>query len=309
MALGPSFPRRDLLKFEREVKMPELAEVETVRRHLAKSLKGKKIKEIIVDEKDRWLFAFAKQAEVRKALEGAKVTGAGRKGKYFWLELNRKPWPIFHLGMSGNVSLLEGPTGTGRHRDIWGGAKLWSLEDEDPKGRMWFCRLLLIMDKKMEMAFTDPRRFGRMWLADDPWKHPRIAKLGYDPLIDFPTAKVLHERLQKRKKSIKSVLLDQSLFAGIGNWLADEILFQSRFSPHRLASELTLKDVGILRKQILTVCEKAVSVDADYERFPKSWLFHERWGKKKTATTSRGHKIQHDEVGGRTTAWVPEWQT
>jgi formamidopyrimidine-DNA glycosylase len=278
--------------------MPELAEVETVRQHLAKSLKGKKIQEIVLDEKDRWLFAFAKHAAVKKALEGAKVIGAGRKGKYFWLELDRKPWPIFHLGMSGNVSLLEGPAGKGKHRDIWGG-----------ENRMWFCRLLLILDKKIEMAFTDPRRFGRMWLADDPWEHPRIAKLGYDPLIDFPTAKVLHERLVKRKKSIKSVLLDQSLFAGIGNWLADEILFQCKISPYRKASDFTLKDTTLLRKHILAVCKKAVSVDADYERFPKTWLFHERWGKKKTATTSRGQKIQHDQVGGRTTAWVPGWQS
>lgn len=132
---------------------------------------------------------------------------------------------------------------------------------------------------------------------------------GIDPLIDFPTAAVLHERLKKRRKAIKAVLLDQSLFAGIGNWLADEILFQARMSPHRLASDFNLKDVVLLRKHVLAVCKKAVSVDADYERFPKTWLFHERWGKKKTATTSRGLKIQHDEVGGRTTAWVPGWQT
>lgn len=288
--------------------MPELAEVEAVRRELARTLNGRKIKEIVADAKDRWLFAFVRSAEVEKALVGAKITGAGRKGKYFWLELNKKPWPIFHLGMSGNISLLEDAS-TGRHRDIWGGTKLWSLEDgEDPKGRLWFCRLLLICDKKIEMAFTDPRRFGRMWLADDPWEHPRIKRLGFDPLIDWPAVKVLSEKLKKRKKAIKAVLLDQTLFAGIGNWLADEILFQSRISPHRLASELKPAEVKTLHKITLAVVKKAARVDADYERFPKSWLFHHRWGKSKNAKTSKGQKIQHDEVGGRTTAWVPGWQ-
>jgi formamidopyrimidine-DNA glycosylase len=286
--------------------MPELAEVETVRRHIEKVLVGKKIKEVILDESDRFLFQFAKPAEVRRALEGAKVIGTGRKGKYFWLELNRKPWPIFHLGMSGNVSFLE-PSKKIGHQKAWGGETLFSEGDSTPKERLWFCRLLLIAEKKFEVALTDPRRFGRMWLTEDPWKHPRIAKLGYDPLIDFPTAKILGERLAKRKKQIKSVLLDQGLFAGVGNWLADEILFQARISPHTLASALKPAQVKVLHAQTLAVVKKAVAVKADYEKFPKTWIFNERWGKSKTAKTSRG-KIIHEDIGGRTTAWVPTWQ-
>jgi formamidopyrimidine-DNA glycosylase len=288
--------------------MPELAEVETVRQQLQKQMIGRKIKALEVDETDRILFAFAPIPDVRKALQGAKVTGTGRKGKYFWLELNRKPWPIFHLGMSGNVAILNPKLKKKAHQKVWGGAKLWSEKDQSLRERLWFCRLLLKCDQGFEMAFIDPRRFGRMWLADDPWKHPRIQKLGFDPLIDFPSAKELGLKLKKRKKAIKAVLLDQSLFAGIGNWLADEILYQARLSPHRLASELSPVQVKTLHKHILSVVKKAVAVQADYERFPKSWLFHERWGKSKTAKTSRGQKIAHEEIGGRTTAWVPGWQ-
>ena len=295
--------------------MPELAEVETVCRQINKQMVGRKIKEVEADASDRYLFAFAQVNDVRKALVGAKVLGTGRKGKYFWLELDRKPWPVFHLGMSGNVALLN-PSAAKTKKEakelgpekIWGGAKMWSERDQDLSDRMWFCRLLLKADKGFEMAFIDPRRFGRMWLTDDPWTQSRIKKLGYDPLIDFPSAKILGEKLKKRKKSIKSVLLDQGLFAGIGNWLADEILFQARLSPHHLASELKPKQVTELHKQVLTVVKKAVAVSADYERFPKTWLFHERWGKSKTAKTSRGQKIIHEEIGGRTTAWVPGWQ-
>lgn len=288
--------------------MPELAEVETVRRQIEKHLKGRKVKEAIVDREDRYLHAFTKPDEVKKTLEGAKITGTGRKGKYFWLELNRKPWPIFHLGMSGNIAILDPKLKNQGHQKIWGGAKLWSGRNTDTREQLNFARLVLEFDKGFELAFIDPRRFGRMWLTDDPWQHPRIKQLGYDPLLDFPSKRVLGERLAKRKKAIKSVLLDQSLFAGIGNWLADEILFHAKISPHLLASKLNPSQLRALHTQTLSVVKKAVAVDADYERFPAGWLFNKRWGKKKDTKTSRGLKIIHEEIGGRTTAWVPEWQ-
>ena len=294
--------------------MPELAEVETVRKQVATQMKGRKIKAVIADDTDRWLFAFVKIPDVKKALEGAKVVGAGRKGKYFWLELNRKPWPIFHLGMSGNIALLAPKSKNksklkgSEHLKIWGGAKMWSERDQELRDRLNYCHLILECDQGFEFAFIDPRRFGRMWLTDDPWEHPRIKQLGYDPLLDFPTPKILGEKLKRRKKAIKGVLLDQSLFAGIGNWLADEILFHAKMNPHTLSSQLTPLQVKTLHKSVLAIVKKAVSVDADYERFPKTWLFSERWGKSKTAKTSTGKKIIHEQIAGRTTAWVPGYQ-
>jgi len=126
--------------------------------------------------------------------------------------------------------------------------------------------------------------------------------------LNFPPVAKLAERLKKRKKAIKAVLLDQALFAGIGNWLADEILFQAKISPHHLASDLTPAQIKTLHKQVLAVCKKAVAVSANYDRFPKNWLFHHRWGKNKNAKTSAGKKIIHEEIGGRTTAWVPTVQ-
>lgn len=288
--------------------MPELAEVEAVRSQIDKRLVKKKIKEIVVDPKDRYLFAFASIKDVEKALKGRTITGTGRKGKYFWIELDKKPWPIFHLGMSGNVAILDPKSKTKTHQHIWGGAQLFSERGQDLKDRLWFCRLLIKFEKGIEMAFIDPRRFGRMWLTDDPATHSRIKKLGYDPLIDFPSVKILGEKLKRRKRAIKAVLLDQNLFAGIGNWLADEILFQAKMAPQHKASDLTPTQVKALHKAVLTVVKKAVSVDADYERFPKTWLFHHRWGKNKKAQTSKGQKIIHQEIGGRTTAWVPGYQ-
>ncbi|MBC7419818.1 MAG: hypothetical protein H7328_03735 [Bdellovibrio sp.] len=287
--------------------MPELAEVETVRKNLDQFLRGQIIKEVAVDATDKFLYAFAGAKKVQKALAGAKITGSGRVGKYFWLELDKKPWPIFHLGMTGSVTIFF-PGKKISKKKVWEGLKLQSKQDQSSPVRLWFCRFLIKMQNGTEVALIDPRRFGRIWLSDDPSNHPRIKKLGFDPLVKFPTANELHKRISKRRLAIKTVLLDQKLFAGIGNYLADEILFQTKMSPHRSGSELSLKDVTNLRKNIIAIIKKAVALDANYELFPKTWLFHHRWGKSKTAKVSTGQKIIHDEISGRTTAWVPTIQ-
>lgn len=283
--------------------MPELPEVETVRRRTEKALKGKRLKEVHAEEGDRYLFAETPLASVKKALLGAKVRGSGRKGKYFWLELDRKPWPLFHLGMTGNVEIKLGKTSTGR---AWGGVKLYN----GPKAeeRSWFCRLLISAEDGTEVALTDPRRFGRIWLTNAPLLHPRVRKLGFDPLLDFPSSSALALLLKKRKAPIKAVLLDQKLFAGVGNWIADEILYQSKISPRRSAAELSGQEVARLRTKTLSIVKTAVAAKSDYSLFPQSWLFHHRWGKKVSAQTHAKKKIIHEEIGGRTTAWVPSVQ-
>jgi formamidopyrimidine-DNA glycosylase len=287
--------------------MPELPEVETVRRKILKALKGKRIMEVHAEEGDRFLFKETPLPSVKEALTGARVTGAGRKGKYFWIELDRRPWPILHLGMSGNVEIR---LPNRKSKRSWGGLTLYSTSRSRDQGdpRLFFCRLLLVAEDGVEVALTDPRRFGRIWLAEDPLEHPRVKKLGYDPLLKFPTSTELHAMLKKRRAPIKAVLLDQKLFAGVGNWIADEILFQSKIAPKRLASELKPAEVKRIREKTISIVKIAVAAGANYERFPKTWLFHHRWGRNAEARTSAKAKIIHEEVGGRTTAWVPSLQ-
>ncbi len=255
--------------------MPELPEVECARKHLEKLLKGQKIKAIAVDAKDKLLYQFTDADQVQKSLKGAKILGANRRGKYFWLELDKKPWPIFHLGMTGSLNLLF-PAKKKVPKIFSHAVRVQKVGDQSEPARLWFCRFLMKMQDGTEMAFIDPRRFGRIWLSDDPENHPRIKKLGFDPLVNFPPAKVLHQKISKRRIAIKAILLDQSLFAGVGNYLADEILYHARISPHRLGTDFTIADVTMLRKMILTVVKKAVALDANYELFPKNWLFHHR---------------------------------
>jgi formamidopyrimidine-DNA glycosylase len=279
--------------------MPELPEVETARRQIHQALMGQRLTHVVPSPKDQIAYDRATPLQFKKAIEGARVTGSGRKGKYFWLELDRRPWPVFHLGMSGNIS-VKMPEDR-KHLNL---LSLHSNVKLSPR----FCRLQLIGENGAEVWFTDPRRFGRIRLAMDPLSEPPISRLGNDPLESFLNAQELAQILKKRRAAIKAVLLDQSVFAGVGNWIADETLFQARLSPHRPASQLTLAEVKRLRTKLLAIIIQAVSVGANSERFPKSWLFHFRWGKTKDAKTASKHSIRHETIGGRTTAWVPDLQ-
>jgi formamidopyrimidine-DNA glycosylase len=154
----------------------------------------------------------------------------------------------------------------------------------------------------------DARRFGRIRLQHEPEREPPVSRLGFDPLLAMPTASELAAALRRRRAPIKSVLLDQGLFAGVGNWIADEVLYQAGLRPQRLASQLRLEEVGRLRARLRAIVSRAVAVDNDSDRFPSTWLFHDRWGKNADARTARNERIVHDTIGGRTTAWVPSRQ-
>ncbi|RYZ64693.1 MAG: hypothetical protein EOP09_15530 [Proteobacteria bacterium] len=194
-------------------------------------------------------------------------------------------------------------------KKAWG-EKLWSEPKRDDFSERFpsFCRLRFATQDGVEIAFTDPRRFGRIRLTEDPAQDPALSKLGFDPLVSPVSLAELVKVLSKRKAPLKAVLLDQGVFAGVGNWIADEVLFQAKLSPHRLANSLSKPEVTRLRTKLFSIVERAVGLHADYDRYPKTWLFHHRWGKDSEAKTSKGAKIVHDTIGGRTTAWVPSIQ-
>jgi formamidopyrimidine-DNA glycosylase len=169
-------------------------------------------------------------------------------------------------------------------------------------------KLRLVTDRAVKVAFRDPRRFGRIRLQQDPPKEPPIARLGFDPLLEPPTARELRLALSRRKAPLKAVLLDQAVFAGVGNWVADEILYQARLSPLRPASSLSAAEASRLRGALLRVVRAAVAAEADADRFPRTWLFHHRWGRRAGTSTVRDEPIEHVTVGGRTTAWAPSRQ-
>lgn len=280
--------------------MPELAEVETVCRVMRRTLVGKRVERVEIAA-DPLVFSRHSREALEAALLGRVVDAIGRRGKTFWISFRGGGPTVYgHLGMSGWIREL-GVEGTRLHSH--GEAPL-----DDATGRPRFVKLLIQVRGQRAIAFTDPRRLGRIWLGESPATDPRVAKLGPDALDALPTPRELLELFGRRHIPIKAVLLDQSTLAGLGNWLVDEVLYQARIAPKRIAASLDASEVATLRRVILSVLRHAVKVEADHRRFPKSWLFEHRWGGTRGSTEIGGHRIVREEVGGRTTAWVPTLQ-
>ena len=260
--------------------MPELPEVETMRRLISRTLKGRTITKCLVAA-NPFMFGKLSETAIKKAAIHYKLTSTGRKGKYLWLTFSSDKSLIIHLGMTGWFEK--------------------SVELEK------FGRLTLVAGKK-GVCFTDPRKFGRVWLAAEPEEHPRIKGLGDDCYFNPPTPIRLKELLGARRIAVKAALLNQKLFAGIGNWIADEVLYHAGIDPQRSANSLGSKELSKLSKSIKKIIAFAVDAEGDEESFPKNWLFHYRWQKKHSFHPFTKKKITHIVVGGRTTAWVPEVQ-
>ena len=145
-------------------------------------------------------------------------------------------------------------------------------------------------------------------MRQDPANEEPISRLGYDPSKTLPSAAEFDARLARRGRSrIKTLLLDQRFAAGVGNWIADEVLYQSHIDPRRRVATLSSDERSQIRLVLQSIVETAIAVDARKEHFPKNWLFHSRWGKAEGAKVE-GQPIEFLEVGGRTTAWVPTVQ-
>ncbi|MCH9685583.1 MAG: hypothetical protein K0V04_29400 [Deltaproteobacteria bacterium] len=278
--------------------MPELPEVERARRLVESVAVGRTITDVRCAD-DRIVFVDIAPRTMARRLRGRTIVASHRRGKQMWWELDERPWPLFHFGMTGQfVTPGQGPL-----RLAASGNKPL---DRDWPPRFW--KIHLWFDDGTELAMTNARRLGRIRLQTDPEREDPIARLGFDPLYAMPTAAELTQRLQARKAVLKALLLDQSFAAGIGNWMADEILYQAKIDPRRRGNSLTDVEAKRIHAKTQAIVRKACAVDADKTRFPRSWLFHHRWGKDAEARTDRGAKIEHIEIGGRTTAWVPSVQ-
>lgn len=237
---------------------------------------------------------------VSERLYGARIRQVGRRGKYFWFDAGDRGYVLGHLGMSGWIREIGGPS---IRLHSHGEAPL-----DDDAGEPRFLKMRVTSSSGRTFAFTDGRRLARIWLAERLEDDPGYAKLGPDAWEELPEIDDFAARYRKRKAPIKALLLQQEILSGIGNWIADEVLYRARIAPMRIANSLTEDEYSALRQSIVDVLELAVSVDADYQKFPESWLFHSRWGGGRGAEFIDGRTIVRETVGGRTTAWVPEVQ-
>ena len=247
--------------------MPELPEVERGRGLAQAVAAGRRIERVWCAE-DPIVFDSVGPRRWRRALEGRRVEAARRWGKQLWLALDAPPHPLFHFGMTGG---FKAPGAAA--------LQLKSGPREDPPA--WpprFVKIRIHLDDGGELAMTDGRRLGRILLRDDPEREPPVSKLGFDPLLAMPPPKRFSEMVRARGSNVKSLLLDQSFAAGVGNWIADEVLYQAGIDPRRRASSLTDAEARRMRARLAAIVKRAVGANADDSRYPRTWLFHRRWG-------------------------------
>ncbi|CAE6415665.1 unnamed protein product [Rhizoctonia solani] len=292
--------------------MPELPEVERAAKLTHHVAVGRTIDKVETREDTIVYTGGITHEEFAKEITGRKVLNVGRYGKVFYIELDGPGrMPVLHLGMTGMVQVKgEEPTWyRRRNKDL--SADVWP-----PPRFLKFIIHFSAIDTQpaTQLAFIDARRLGRIRLAREPLKEHPISELGFDPILSMPELKEFKTLVLKRTCPVKALLLDQSFSAGVGNWVADEILFQSRIHPEQRASTLSDAQLQTMYDQTKSVCETAVAVNADSTQFPKDWLFKYRWGKGEKNKTDmilpngEKAKIKWLTVGGRTSALVEQLQ-
>ncbi len=222
--------------------MPELPEVETVRRGLLPVMEGKRIDQAIQRRPDlRWPLPerFADR------LTGRRVTRMGRRSKYILAELDSGETLIIHLGMSGRI-LIEGAVVGDYVHEAGGHGKHDHVEFH--------------MEGGARVIFNDARRFGAMDLCptDSIDDHKMIRTLGPEPLGNAFNAYLLAERLAGKMTPIKSALLDQKIVAGLGNIYVCEALFRSGISPKRMAGSISRARIETLTTEMRLTLQEAI---------------------------------------------------
>lgn len=276
--------------------MPELPEVEACRRLAARHCTGKRIKTAQIADDDKVIEGI-EPVNLQAALEGRVVKQAHRKGKHMWIEFDGGPCLMLHFGMTGSLVVK----GVKSHQ-----YRSFKVDGSDWPPKYW--KVLLELEGNVSLAFSDARRFARVRLQEDPASHEPVSLLGFDPVLSMPSLNDFSKSIKQQKRSLKALLLDQAFSAGIGNWVADEVLYQAKLYPEVKANSLTDAQIEDLHKAIKYVPEAAVEAEADHERFPPDWLFHVRWDGKKKNPQLNGNAVDFLKVGGRTTAYVPAVQ-
>ena len=280
--------------------MPELPEVERVRRTLEPAMAGARFDRVQLNRRDlRKPFP----AGFARRLRGQTVRALTRRGKYLLGELSSGDTLVMHLGMSGWFRVEKTAPSTTRQRN----------RDRDLDNR--HDHVVFTMSSGMTVTFNDPRRFGIMDLVpvDRLPRHASLGRLGPEPLSRAFDVRALAGRLAKRRTSLKIALLDQHVVAGIGNIYASEALHLARLSPFRIASSLVTAAGAPrpgstrLARAIKSVLRRAIA-QKDPERYRGSrFRVYEREGEPCPTAGCTG-TIARIWQGGRSTFYCPVCQ-
>ncbi|MFN2614274.1 MAG: bifunctional DNA-formamidopyrimidine glycosylase/DNA-(apurinic or apyrimidinic site) lyase [Actinomycetota bacterium] len=216
--------------------MPELPEVEVIRRDLERDTVGKRIKEVDV-KLPRIIRRHKTKKEFTDALAGAKIQRIDRRGKYLLLYLDTGQVPVMHLGMSGRVERTTGRKVPEKHTHV-----------------------VIKLQSGGDLRFIDMRQFGEMFVtpADDLGMVKELQHIAIDPLADSFTWQVFSEIVASRKLKLKTLLMDQKFISGIGNIYSDEILWAAGLRHDRSSDSLTSQEVRRLYRAMQEVLQEGI---------------------------------------------------
>lgn len=272
--------------------MPELPEVEAVRRGLVDAVVGRTVVSVWADPASRRL-----HHETLPAAVGRTVEVLARRGKYLLARLDDAGELALHLGMTGSVRVVARGVTPEQMRHV---------------------RARVTFDDGSELVFNDPRRFGQLAVlpAGDRSALPTLAKLGVDPLTDVVDHAHVHAALARSTAVIKTVLLGQRVVAGVGNYIADEALWRARVAPQRRACDLSRDEVTALLEAVADIVTTSLayggSTFSDFRRADGTSGSYatelQVYGRGGEPCERCGQALSHGQVGGRTTVWCPGCQ-
>ncbi len=264
--------------------MPELAEVEHSRKQWDPG-KNDVILDVDVARPEIRVFRGTDVPTLRDRLSGRRLLASEARGKQMLFQFSDGCWLGLHLGMSGELRREEQADYTPRKHDH-----------------------LVLRQQKRALVFEDKRHFGRVRLHEGAEPPDWWQKLAPSILSkEFTLARLTAFVQRRRRTTIKAVLLMQEHFPGVGNWMADEILWRARIHPSTPAGNLDLAQTCGLWQQVRWVSRTAVRIISDDWTYPKTWLFAHRWeagGQCPRCKTD----LERAAIGGRTTCWCPECQ-
>lgn len=263
--------------------MPELAEVYYYAKQWAAG-EGKPVQRVELHAKSR-VFRGCDTEALEEGLTGAALKEVLTHGKQMLFKFSRGQWLAVHLGMTGETRVAAQPYEAAKHDH------------------------LVLHLRGQALIFTDPRQFGlvghlqgnalpEFWQALPP-------EIGSDAF----TASLLTGVLQRHARvPLKMLLLDQRYFPGVGNWMADEIMWQMKLSPATPSGSLTGKQVTALHRTVKKVCKGAMeTVGVDWSDPPQDWLFRYRWEGGHVCPRCQAELVR-ESLRGRTACWCPVCQ-
>lgn len=273
--------------------MPELPEVETIKQVIEPQIKGLRIIKAIIKRPE--VTAYPTADKFKKRITGQTFMGMSRRGKFLSIHLDSGDQIVLHLRMTGRLLLAPNDYPEEKHTHI-----------------------IFQLNNGKELRFSDMRRFGRFWLLQqgETDTYTGISKLGFEPFdTQFNTA-YLKTNLEKRKKAIKTCLLDQNIVAGIGNIYADEILFTAGIHPARpanslnatewesLATEIPKRLSYFIEKNKITPEEYLETRGQEYRNTP----FLQVYGHADNPCLICAAKLCRTVIGGRSSVYCPVCQ-